>query len=321
MAYIHERPGWPEFTWDTRGPGGGPGRGAPQARQAPREDGGPRIRSPRGGEPGRAHGRSREVLGHRGGAPEPGGGPFVDRPQARTRRRGPSPARPGRRRRRRDDARRDAQLRRRRSRRSVSSVGTRRSFPTGRSGMHRITVGAWRTGDAGPMQVVSGPMGRERVHFEAPERGAPRDRDEAVPRVVQRAVRRRSGAEGRRGALLVRHDPSVRRRQRPDRAGDRRHGALAGGRARRTASTACPPESKGSGRSTTESSNPRSAVTSTSRVARVVSRVSRSRHRGRRQDARLGAPQGEALAADPAAPSTNGSEESSIGCSTTSRGT
>lgn len=42
-------------------------------------------------------------------------------------------------------------------------------FPTGRSGMHRIMVGAWRSGDAGPMQVVSGPMGRERVHFQAPD--------------------------------------------------------------------------------------------------------------------------------------------------------
>ncbi len=41
-------------------------------------------------------------------------------------------------------------------------------FPTGRSGMHRITVGEWRTIDAGPMQVVSGPIGREKVHFEAP---------------------------------------------------------------------------------------------------------------------------------------------------------
>jgi len=41
-------------------------------------------------------------------------------------------------------------------------------FPTDRSGMHRITVGGWRTMDAGPMQVVSGPMGRENVHFEAP---------------------------------------------------------------------------------------------------------------------------------------------------------
>ncbi|WP_292135791.1 Fic family protein [Brevundimonas sp.] len=41
-------------------------------------------------------------------------------------------------------------------------------FPTGRSGMSRITVGAWRTPDGDPMQVVSGPIGRERVHYEAP---------------------------------------------------------------------------------------------------------------------------------------------------------
>ena len=41
-------------------------------------------------------------------------------------------------------------------------------FPTGRSGMRRITVGAWRDDRTGPMQVVSGPIGHERVHFEAP---------------------------------------------------------------------------------------------------------------------------------------------------------
>jgi Fic family protein len=41
-------------------------------------------------------------------------------------------------------------------------------FPTGRSGMHRMTVGAWRDDRTAPMQVVSGPVGRERVHFEAP---------------------------------------------------------------------------------------------------------------------------------------------------------
>jgi Fic family protein len=41
-------------------------------------------------------------------------------------------------------------------------------FPTGRSGMRRITVGAWRSANIGPMQVVSGPIGREQVHFEAP---------------------------------------------------------------------------------------------------------------------------------------------------------
>lgn len=41
-------------------------------------------------------------------------------------------------------------------------------FPTGRSGMTRITVGAWRRKESEPMQVVSSPIGRERVHFEAP---------------------------------------------------------------------------------------------------------------------------------------------------------
>ncbi|WP_293904524.1 Fic family protein [Phenylobacterium sp.] len=44
-------------------------------------------------------------------------------------------------------------------------------FPTGHSGMHRIVVAGWRTTDSGPMQVVSGPINRGRVHFEAPEAG------------------------------------------------------------------------------------------------------------------------------------------------------
>ena len=41
-------------------------------------------------------------------------------------------------------------------------------FPTARSGMTPIKVGSWRDDSRGPMQVVSGPVGRERVHFEAP---------------------------------------------------------------------------------------------------------------------------------------------------------
>lgn len=41
-------------------------------------------------------------------------------------------------------------------------------FPTGHSGIHKITVGGWRTIDADPMQVISGPIGKEKVHFEAP---------------------------------------------------------------------------------------------------------------------------------------------------------
>lgn len=44
-------------------------------------------------------------------------------------------------------------------------------FPTGRSGMTRITVGTWRKDEEGPMQVVSGPYGREKVHYEAPVAG------------------------------------------------------------------------------------------------------------------------------------------------------
>ena len=41
-------------------------------------------------------------------------------------------------------------------------------FPTGYAGMVRIPAGMWRDDKAGPMQVVSGPMGKEWVHFEAP---------------------------------------------------------------------------------------------------------------------------------------------------------
>ena len=41
-------------------------------------------------------------------------------------------------------------------------------FPTGRSGMTEITVGGWRTDKSDPVQVVSGPIGREKVHYEAP---------------------------------------------------------------------------------------------------------------------------------------------------------
>jgi Fic family protein len=53
-------------------------------------------------------------------------------------------------------------------------------FPTGFSGFHKIRVGQWR--GAEPMQVVSGPVGQERVHFEAP----PHDR---VPREMSRFLK------------------------------------------------------------------------------------------------------------------------------------
>ncbi len=42
-------------------------------------------------------------------------------------------------------------------------------FPTGRSGMYKITVANWRKDSTGPMQVVSGALGKEKVHFQAPD--------------------------------------------------------------------------------------------------------------------------------------------------------
>ncbi len=42
-------------------------------------------------------------------------------------------------------------------------------FPMGRSGMYKITVANWRKDTTGPMQVVSGAMGKEKVHFQAPD--------------------------------------------------------------------------------------------------------------------------------------------------------
>ena len=44
-------------------------------------------------------------------------------------------------------------------------------FPTGTSGIHRIAVGKYRD-SAKPMQIVSGPVGRETVHYEAPRSAA-----------------------------------------------------------------------------------------------------------------------------------------------------
>ncbi len=42
-------------------------------------------------------------------------------------------------------------------------------FPTGKSGLYKIIVGKWRDDSAGPMQVVSGAMGKEKIHYQAPD--------------------------------------------------------------------------------------------------------------------------------------------------------
>ena len=42
-------------------------------------------------------------------------------------------------------------------------------FPSGKSGMYSITIGDWRKDETGPMQVVSGALGKEKIHFQAPD--------------------------------------------------------------------------------------------------------------------------------------------------------
>ncbi len=44
-------------------------------------------------------------------------------------------------------------------------------FPTGYSGIQKLLVGKWRDDSRGPMQVVSGPIGREKIHYQAPSSG------------------------------------------------------------------------------------------------------------------------------------------------------
>ena len=61
-------------------------------------------------------------------------------------------------------------------------------FPTGRSGMTKIRAGAWRDDRTGPMQVVSGPMGKEHVHFEAPKADRLDAGNEGIPRLVRVAT-------------------------------------------------------------------------------------------------------------------------------------
>ena len=65
-------------------------------------------------------------------------------------------------------------------------------FPTGYSGMHRVKTGAWRDDAEGPMQVVSGPIGRQRVHYQAP----PSRQLDAEMRAFLDWFNRRAGPEG-----------------------------------------------------------------------------------------------------------------------------
>ena len=66
-------------------------------------------------------------------------------------------------------------------------------FPTGYSGLHKILVAAWRDDREGPMRVVSGPIGREKIHYEAP----PADRvDNEMNHFLRWWATRQQGVDG-----------------------------------------------------------------------------------------------------------------------------
>ena len=81
---------------------------------------------------------------------------------------GPERTRPPDGGRRRDDDRRDRALRTGLTPERISSWQAA-PIPRGRSGMRRSRAASWRDDRNGPTQVVSGPVGRERVHFEEPK--------------------------------------------------------------------------------------------------------------------------------------------------------
>lgn len=82
-------------------------------------------------------------------------------------------------------------------------------FPTGYTGTQRITVGRWRTDEAGNMQVLSGRPGKMKLHYEAPCGDAPQ-RDGSLSRLVQHTRGARRNHPGRDCPLLVCHPASVR---------------------------------------------------------------------------------------------------------------
>ena len=83
-------------------------------------------------------------------------------------------------------------------------------FPTGRSGMHKIRVGTWRDDSTGPMEVVSGAIGKEKVHYQAPPAERLADEMAKFLEWFEQPKRHRSPAHGRACAFMVCHHPPVR---------------------------------------------------------------------------------------------------------------
>ena len=94
-------------------------------------------------------------------------------------------------------------------------------FPTGFSGLHKVQTGKLRS-SAEPMQIVSGPVHKPKVHFEAPPaKHIPAELARFLD-WLRRQPQPRWPPARRHCAPVVRDHPSFRRRQRPRRARHRR---------------------------------------------------------------------------------------------------
>lgn len=78
-------------------------------------------------------------------------------------------------------------------------------FPSGWSGIHRIDTGCYRDG---VIQVVSGPMGKEKIHFQAPSPNEVKGNG-CVFKLVQQRDRNRRCFKSCNCTLLVYNNPSI----------------------------------------------------------------------------------------------------------------
>jgi len=108
-----------------------------------------------------------------------------------------------------NDARRHPERRRATDGRAAVRLACR-ALPDGRSGMRRVKVGGWRDDRSGPMQVISGSIGRERVHFEAPAATRLEREMTAVPWIGSTARQASIRCSGGRRASVVRDYPPLR---------------------------------------------------------------------------------------------------------------
>ena len=167
-TYIWQASDWPALALRPGRPRRPAGRGEPRPGPVDGTDGRCRHGAARPGQPGGADRRRAQDQRDRGRAPQRRLGALVHRPPPRGGHRRAGAGGSACRRRGRDGARRHRQPRRAAHARAPVRLARRAVPDRLLAASPASRVGGWRDDANGPMQVVSGPVGRQRVHFEAP---------------------------------------------------------------------------------------------------------------------------------------------------------